>query len=217
VNHEKLPVVAELEKLYAHLNAGLFEKTLPSPAFVLQPDKKVVFKFSPTAVAMTVGAGFVSVKNEYDLACHFLHEMVHISNVASGIEDCTSNQYHNKHFLHAALAVGLYVYRHKTQGWSVTHLNESAPGEFQCPPTAARDRLHKLLQTLPITMDVIRGVQKQMKGHLRDNKPKPCFLKYVCDCPPPHNSVRSGRRPDSSNAPLIKCERCGGRFKFSEN
>jgi hypothetical protein len=47
---------------------------------------------------------------------------------------------------------------------------------------------------------------------LRDNRPKQCFLKYICQCSPPHNSIRSGRRPNGPHALHIQCLMCGANF-----
>ena len=56
-----------------------------------------------------------------------LHEMAHLWNATVAKErDCTSGQYHNKHFKHAAQLFGLKVYRIKNKGFAGTSLDEAA-------------------------------------------------------------------------------------------
>ena len=59
--------------------------------------------------------------------CTLLHEMAHLWNATVAKErDCTSGQYHNKHFKHAAQLFGLKVYRMKNKGYAGTSLDEAA-------------------------------------------------------------------------------------------
>lgn len=55
-----------------------------------------------------------------------LHEMAHLYNAVRGVRDCTSGQYHNKHFKTAAEKFGLDVHRHGNRGFAVTHLGDAA-------------------------------------------------------------------------------------------
>jgi len=59
--------------------------------------------------------------------CTLLHEMAHLYNATVAHErDCTSGQYHNKHFRHAANMFGLKVSRYKNKGYAHTVLDEPA-------------------------------------------------------------------------------------------
>ena len=53
-----------------------------------------------------------------------IHEMAHYKNNVEGIEDCNSNQYHNKHFKKRAEEFGLKVERMKNKGYALTSLDE---------------------------------------------------------------------------------------------
>lgn len=56
-----------------------------------------------------------------------LHEMAHLYNaVVEEIRDCSSGQYHNKHFKRAAELFGLTVKRTHNKGWAYTQLGEEA-------------------------------------------------------------------------------------------
>ena len=58
----------------------------------------------------------------YEIADTLIHEMVHYANALRGIEDCKSNQYHNKHFKRECENVGLICRRSGSQGWADTEL-----------------------------------------------------------------------------------------------
>ncbi len=59
--------------------------------------------------------------------CTLLHEMAHLWNAKIAKErDCTSGQYHNKHFKRAAEMFGLKVHRIKGRGYAGTTLGEEA-------------------------------------------------------------------------------------------
>ena len=55
-----------------------------------------------------------------------LHEMAHLYNAINGVRDCTSGQYHNKHFKTAAERFGLTVKRSGNKGYAYTQLDEPA-------------------------------------------------------------------------------------------
>jgi hypothetical protein len=215
MNLHKKPVVLAIESLFEQLNFEFFGGGLAIPTHVIHPEKKVVFKFDPHAYAIWIGAGFADVKN--DLVLNYLHEMIHIWNANKRAVDCTSNQYHNKKFLDRALACGLFVTRHKTQGWSQIHWDE--PKRVKkidlCTPTqGALDKCKEIISTIKLDNAVIIESRTTLKMMLDGNKPKQCFLKYVCKCKPPYNSIRSGRMPDGPNAPKIKCLKCDESFSL---
>lgn len=53
-----------------------------------------------------------------------LHEMAHLKNAIDGVRDCTSGQYHNKHFKRTAERFGLIVERGGNKGYAFTSLGE---------------------------------------------------------------------------------------------
>lgn len=55
-----------------------------------------------------------------------LHEMAHLKNAVNDIRDCTSGQYHNKHFKKAAEEFGLIVKRTCSRGYAFTKLGSEA-------------------------------------------------------------------------------------------
>lgn len=54
-----------------------------------------------------------------------IHEMVHHSNHCEKIDDCNSQQYHNKYFKTKAESYGLNVEKNGRHGWAVTTLSDN--------------------------------------------------------------------------------------------
>lgn len=202
---KKPPIVSELERIFRYYNEGLFDGSLRIPTHVIQHDKKVVFRFVASSYYIVVGSCFGTAGDVLD---PYLHEMVHIYNFSRKSPDITSNQYHNSFFSDIALYVGLHVIRHKTQGWSITSFKKPTNGEYESPEAEAIKRRDAVLKGMVLDTDLIDRARKEMRQTVESKKPKPCFLKYTCSCPPPHNSIRSGRRPDGQHAPNITCNRC---------
>lgn len=209
--NEKFPVVHELERIFQHFNKGLYDNQLALPVHVLRPDKKLIFQYSANSKCVVIGSKF-SECNEQEMLENYIHEMVHIRNSSRGIVDQTTNDYHNRQFLNAALYVGLHVAKHPTKGWALTQFH---PWRFEnvSPSHFANDRRRCLVENLLINDNILKEGKKYLRKLIVENKPKPCFLKYVCDCPPPHNSIRTGRRPNSCHAPKITCKVCNGDFQ----
>lgn len=65
-------------------------------------------------------------RNPDDILETLLHEMAHLYNAVHGVRDCTSGQYHNKHFKRAAEMFGLKVHRLKNKGFARTSLDETS-------------------------------------------------------------------------------------------
>jgi hypothetical protein len=212
----KPPLMVELERVFNVFNRCLFGNKLRSPTIAIYLEKKVIFRYLPESDHLVVGAKFASASVE-EVYESLLHEMCHIANHAEKEIDCTANQYHNSKFLDTALFVGMYVIRHKTRGWGITkfvpHIGEKA----RKPGAVAVHRRDEACAEADINKELFCETQKEIKRTLKIRGPKKvCFLKYECDCPPPHNSIRSGRRPTGSYPLSVKCGVCGALFRCSE-
>jgi hypothetical protein len=207
--------IRELERTFQILNAELFSGNLKRPEFLMQPRKKVSLKYADTG-HLVIGQQFKDV--EYaELPVLMLHEMIHISNLQKGIVDCGANEYHKKEFLNIALKLGLFVIKHKTQGWAITTTtyprNVVEPDSVRQPTPQAIQHLESVLDRIKFDKAVFREGRSDIANKSRGEKrPKNYFLKYICNCPPPHNSIRSGRRPDGPNALNIRCMNCNSNF-----
>lgn len=207
---DRPPIIGELERAFGLISEKIFNGAIQTPTFAIQLDKKVVFRFVPESYHMVVGSKFADASLD-EIAEHLLHEAIHINNHRLGVVDYTSNQYHNKRFLDAALAVGFHVVRHKTQGWSITTFTPQK-GCYN-PEPEALVRREQVCYELNLNKTIVRSVQKWMKERARTPR-KVCFLKYVCACPPPHNSIRSGRRPNGDHPLDIVCNVCRSPFRL---
>jgi len=103
------------------------------------------------------------------------------------------------------------VGKHKTKGWAVTSFNEQKG--FKKPFSAAEKRLACCLQEMEVNKKLISKGKAEIIRMIDSASPaKICFLKYVCACKAPHNSIRSGRRPDGPNPLNITCNNCHSQF-----
>lgn len=203
-------ILPEIERVYKSLNKSLFNDKLRVPTFVLSPHKKGVVRFIPEDFEIVVGCDIAKVDADAFLL-HLLHEMVHLSNFQKGIVDCRHGQYHNVKFRNAALAVGLSVSRDRSHGWGLTSLLASGDDAGE-PPLQARQLLVESLAIAKLNEKLLKEVQKKVvASHKRT-----FFLKYECNCAAPHNSIRSGRRPDGDHPLNIKCMICNSYLRCVE-
>lgn len=211
------PIVAELSRIFSILNEKLFDGEIRKVPISIQPKKKVSIKFSPDTNTIVVGSEFTSLDTK-EIPSIFLHEMIHIWNFQGGVVDVTTNQYHNKEFLHAALSVGLVVIKHKTQGWSITSTvyprNVTSPSYVMKPSKEKVVNRVNAFGEIKLDKSIFRVGRSDLREKVKTGRPpKTYFLKYQCKCPPPHNSIRSGRRPDGPNALSIQCMHCKAKFE----
>lgn len=216
---QKLPVVVELERIMAALNCGIYGDKIEIPPFVIQHDKKMIFRFVPGFYHTVIGAGVVAMPI-MDMMEGLLHELVHIHNYVHGITDVTSNQYHNRRFQQSALEAGLYVDREivrkgdklvSVKGWCLTSLHPRK--RFIEPSREALRRRNVCLKALRIDRQCVLDGKREIRQMIHERLPqRVCFLKYMCKCPEPHNSIRSGRRPDGPHPLRVRCEVCGAIF-----
>jgi hypothetical protein len=212
----KPAIVAELERVYTLLNDGLFNGKLQSVPILIQPKKKITLRWLPDQESLVVGSDFTKLAN-CEIPAAMLHEMIHIANTQRGLTDVTTNQYHNKYFLQAALDAGLVVIKHKTQGWAITTTvyprNVVERIYIKKPLKEAAARREAVFASIKLEKAVFHSGRTDLRERIKAEKPaKTYFLKYQCNCPPPHNSIRSGRRPDGPNALNIQCLNCRSKF-----
>lgn len=187
------PVLQELRRAFTFLNGELFDSELPTPAFVIGGTKKSVFSFDRLNYQIATEKLFGKAPFEAMLD-DLIHQMCHISNHMKGIKDETNGGYHNRKFAKIADNVGLKTTKQKGRG----HVVEIGVGK-----KAIFDELRKALNC-----DLFVAKEEKTK--------KKYFLKYVCGCPSPHNSIRSGRRPDGQHKLNVVCQDCGQIFKCVE-
>ena len=208
----KTTIIAELERVFGILDLHLFSGALRKPEFVVQPKKKLVFRFLPETFQIVVGGDLVKIDTAA-LLVHLLHEMVHVGNFIDGVVDCRSNQYHNKEFMHAAVKVGLTCVRHRNHGWVTTITSPSSSVDtIHTPHADVIEQRVKAFDEIKLDKAVLRQTKIEFGDLGKRNRHSIYFLKYECNCPPPHNSIRSGRRPDGEYPLHIRCLDCKTSF-----
>ena len=212
-----MTILTELERVFQILNNGLFDGKLQSVALSVQSKRKVSLRWMQDLESLVVGSDFP--KLEYgEILGTILHEMIHIGNFQRGFTDVTTNQYHNKYFLQSALELGLVVIKHKTQGWAITSTvfprNVVERVYIKRPSKESVKKRIEIFNSIELDKAVFKQGRADIREKIRSEKPpKTYFLKYQCNCLPPHNSIRSGRRPDGPNALNIQCLNCRSQFE----
>jgi len=122
-------VCGYLEKIYRQLNTDKFNGELEEPVITVQSTPRAYGHVSCNKIWTTrdsqkyelnIGADTIGRPIEETVST-MLHEMVHIYNMAHGIQDCSrNNTYHNKNFKSKAEEVGLIIDHDSRTGWSVT-------------------------------------------------------------------------------------------------
>lgn len=207
---------ATLIQMFHYLNHQLFNNVLTPPTIEYSLNRHFALRWEMKGNILHIGR--TVVRHNFDqVAADLVHEMVHMFNSLKGIEDIARNQYHKKQFMDAAISFGLYVQQHKRHGWSITSAHKpNGPENSYSPAPAASERLVKIFQHLSDSILSYKSEIMVVHRLIKEIKPSKCyFLKYCCQCPPPYNSIRSGRRPDSKNALDVWCKKCGEPFLYN--
>ena len=128
-------VAGYLNKVFDLLNEAFFENALSRPTITIQSTPRAYGHFTldkDTWIStlggtheINIGAGTLARPIE-DVCATMLHEMIHLFNHESGIQDCSrGNTYHNKRFKQAAESHGLAVTHSDKYGWSHTSPTEA--------------------------------------------------------------------------------------------
>jgi hypothetical protein len=126
-----------------------------------------------------------------ELLSTLLHEVAHSLNHMNGIEDCSSNQYHNAKFKAQAEALGLKTLEIKGKGYASTELTE-----------LGAKRWKKALSILANAFDLTALSMGQAKRKGRNTN----LLKAMCGC---EQVIRASRGVIEAG---VICELCGTRF-----
>lgn len=205
-------VLTAFERLFRFFDSRHFSG-LVMPTFRCDFRKKATFRFHPKTFEFVIGRSLLRLTHREALV-DFLHEMIHIYNHAAGVVDhAPVNQYHNQRFASAAHNVGFHVLKHPTHGWSVLSTEPPARGD-QCLFADDDDLafLRGSLASAPLDLETFQETQRAIGREGGFVVRKVCQIKYVCKCPPPHNAIRSGRRPTGRHPLDVTCNLCHSRF-----
>lgn len=120
-----------------------------------------------------------------------LHEVAHSMNHAEGVEDCSANQYHNRHFSKRAEALGLKTEKVQGKGYARTTLTE-----------LGAKRWAKALRIIDNALIITALGVGQAKPKGRNTN----LLKAVCRC---EQVIRASRGVIDNG---VICNTCGTRF-----
>ena len=137
VHKTHIALTKELYRAFNNFNKTFADGELVTPIITLQPSegKNAYGWFGSkfwTDSHSKKGVSEINLSAEYlARGCEavletLLHEMAHLKNAQAGVRDCSSGQYHNKHFKRAAEGFGLVVTRLKNRGYARTGLGEEA-------------------------------------------------------------------------------------------
>lgn len=208
---------SDLILAFDNLNLMLFEGKLNKVKFAFRVKKKCCIKYDCDNQIFYLGSEITDCDIN-DIPNLLLHEMIHAYNHQNIIKDVTANQYHNKHFLATALEVGLIVLKHRTQGWGITldypPRNVINDSNIKTPDPQVLKKRIAAYNTIKFSESNFELARNYIFEQIRSqNQPTKLFqLKYKCKCPEPHNSIRSGRRPDGNNPLTIRCLDCQSIF-----
>jgi hypothetical protein len=189
MNNSIIPIIKELERVYDALSSTLGLK-YPRPLIIIQTKgrrdalgwfwknkwllkKKEITEINICAESLN--------KNPIET---LVHEMVHYSNSCDKIEDCNSQQYHNKRFKERAENYGLNVEKGGRHGWAFTSLSPE---------------LEKTLKTFKINYEIFKLYRKENIKIHAETKMK----KYRCNC----TTIRCATELSA------KCLKCNNQFE----
>ena len=123
-----------------------------------------------------------------ELLSTLLHEVAHSINHMNGIEDCSSNQYHNGKFKAQAEALGLKTLEIKGKGHAATELTELG---------AKRWKKALTILTNAFDLTALGGEQAKKKGRNTN------LIKATCEC---ENVIRLSRTVLEIGVTCNSCE-----------
>lgn len=207
-------MIPNLINAYQTFNKELFEDQLPVNDFITNPKRSGIFSFSPPAT-VAFCKHFPDVTKQAILD-DLIHQMIHIENYQRGIEDHTSNQYHKRNFCTRALEVGLNVGYDSSRGWAITSTSvDFNSKKIRRAEKKITKKLVSLYDHIDLSLDIIVDFQNQLRVEFENRQLKQYQLKYICSCDPPHNTIRSGRRPDGQRPLDASCNICNAKFVIS--
>ena len=156
----------ELYRAFDHFNKTFVNGVLPKPVITIQESgRKNAYGWFGNGFwfdrDMKKGIPEINLSAEYlargsdGILETLLHEMAHFYNAINEIKDCSSGQYHNKHFKKAAEMFGLSVKREGTRGYCRTSLTDISQ--------AAIDKLN-------VDKSLFKGIRRRTVGGLREKK-----------------------------------------------
>ena len=205
----ELNIVGEIRDAFKFLNNKIFNDEISFPSIKVDVGKNFMFRFSgkPNQHYEIIIGRRIGCFDKNIILSNIVHEMIHAFNFSKNVRDITSNRYHNKKFLLEALKAGLYASRDAYTGWSITSYKCLDSDVVVRPEKKDNAMLVEVFNSFEFNNNVLLEAKKDVERIISKSKTRQYFLKYICNCPEPHNSIRSGRRLLNVN-----CGECGYKF-----
>lgn len=202
-------IIKILEKTFDKINSELYHNELKKPIITVQTGRRTVLGWCSASerwinekkkvYEINIVAENLNRTKEGIIET-LLHEVVHLYNSQHGVDDCNSQQYHNKHFKEVAEAHGLNVEKMKNRGFAYTTLNEVGK---------------KFADSLNFNFDAVRMSCEPLETGTQNGKDplKIPSIKRTYDKPVTYECPVCGRRVRFHNYKLnIICGDCGEKF-----
>lgn len=159
-------IYSELYRAFDHFNKRFAENKLPKPVITIQESgRKNAYGWFGNSFwvdkDMDTSVPEINLSAEYlargadGILETLLHEMAHYYNAVNEIKDCSSGQYHNKHFKRAAEMFGLNVERGGNRGYAWTSLTETS---------------QQAIDELKIDKSLFSDIRRKKVGPMREKK-----------------------------------------------
>lgn len=156
----------ELYRAFDHFNKTFADNKLPKPVITIQESgRKNAYGWFGQGFwfdkELETGVPEINLSAEYvargaeQVLETLLHEMAHFYNAVNNIRDCSSGQYHNKHFKSAAEKFGLKVTREGARGFCRTSLTEES---------------QQAIDSLKIDESVFKEIKRKKINNTREKK-----------------------------------------------
>ncbi len=201
-----------LARCFHQINQSLFDGKLKNVTFLVNLNRQETLYFSKDSI-IEIGRNFASTTRS-EILDELVHCAVHLSNFLAGISDHSINQYHNHHFSQLAIKIGMYVSKYKNRGWCKTSsvLISGPAKSILVPCEGALKNLQSILNSVNLDLNLLEKFQVEIHSRIESKSQKDYQIKYICGCPAPYNSIRSGRHPTGKNPLNVTCNICSMKF-----
>jgi hypothetical protein len=195
-------IIGSLENAWSRLQAD--HPDLPNAVILAAPtyQEGLLGHFGADRWANTVGhlhevmiTGESLNRTPRQIMCTLIHEGAHAINQARGVRDCSSHQYHNKHFRRAAEELGLAVSQVPNRGWAATVITDETAERYAA-------EIKDLEQVLKL--------YRRSAGRTTKTKQPTRMLKATCAC---GHIIRMSRTVFEATG--ILCDTCGEHFEIN--
>lgn len=168
--------IAELERAFHAFGDLAFRRKMPMPVITIQTKgrKRVVGWFSkerwqngqPKKLPEINLCAEHLAEGLENIAEVLLHEMCHLANYLDGVCDCSTSQYHNRHFKRRCESIRLTCQK-GPRGWAYTELSPE---------------LREIVRQVSLDPEAFKMYRAGAEYRLATAQPERRFRRYTCPC-----------------------------------